>query len=154
MREGKQTDLILDCMSVYGDASRFNDIDVDLHLSDNIYQYAASAYASQDNFTSRTYTAVECKTLRMLPGAANRKLVTAKNDSPRAVETNKKRRFFRTGLFCFQRFYAIKSTTNHHPHSCPPTTGNPGPNPNPTTTMTSAYRFRSNCSRSCFPSVA
>jgi alkaline phosphatase D len=34
--------------NVYSDASKFNDIDVGLHLGDYIYEYAASAYASQD----------------------------------------------------------------------------------------------------------
>jgi alkaline phosphatase D len=33
--------------NVYGDASKFDDIDVGLHLGDYIYEYAASGYASQ-----------------------------------------------------------------------------------------------------------
>ncbi|HEX8605712.1 MAG TPA: alkaline phosphatase D family protein [Pseudoduganella sp.] len=33
--------------NVYGDAAKFDDIDVGLHLGDYIYEYAASGYASQ-----------------------------------------------------------------------------------------------------------
>lgn len=48
--------------------------------------------------------------------------------------------------------YNIKSTTNHHPYSCPPTTKNPGPNPTRPTRWT--YRCRSNYSPSCSPPEA
>ena len=34
--------------NVYGDAAKFDDIDVGLHLGDYIYEYAADGYASQD----------------------------------------------------------------------------------------------------------
>jgi len=34
--------------NVYGDAAKFDDIDVALHLGDYIYEYAAGGYASQD----------------------------------------------------------------------------------------------------------
>lgn len=34
--------------NVYGDAAKFDDIDVGLHLGDYIYEYAAGGYASQD----------------------------------------------------------------------------------------------------------
>jgi alkaline phosphatase D len=37
--------------NVYGDAARFDDIDVGLHLGDYIYEYAAGGYASQDAAT-------------------------------------------------------------------------------------------------------
>ena len=37
--------------NVYGDAARFDDIDVGLHLGDYIYEYAAGGYASQNAAT-------------------------------------------------------------------------------------------------------
>jgi alkaline phosphatase D len=37
--------------NVYGDAAKFDDIDVGLHLGDYIYEYAAGGYASQDAAT-------------------------------------------------------------------------------------------------------
>jgi len=37
--------------NVYGDAAKFDDIDVALHLGDYIYEYAASGYASQNAAT-------------------------------------------------------------------------------------------------------
>jgi alkaline phosphatase D len=37
--------------NVYGDAAKFDDIDVGLHLGDYIYEYAADGYASQDAAT-------------------------------------------------------------------------------------------------------